>query len=212
MWSILIVDDHVVVRRGLAQILREELQSITFSEAATAAEALLLAQNRIWDLIILGTSLPGKNGLELLPEIRRTCVDTQILMLGVHSDHRYASQSMRLGASGYVSKDDPRTKLVEAIQSVLARKRYVSKLLPVPSVTVRSERVTGERQLSSREREVLAMLATGKSLTEIAAELNVSCKTVSTHKKRLFDKMHWASTVDMVRFLEGPSLGRHCTP
>ena len=207
MWSILIIDDHAVVRRGLGQILREEFRSITFSEASTPAEALLLAQNRNWDLIILGVNLPGNQGFGLLREIRRTSPDAQVLMFGVHSEHQYASQSMRLGASGYVCKDDSRAKLVKGIQKVLAGNKYFPKPLPISSLTVRPERVLGEHPLSAREQEVLAMLATGQRLTDIAAALHVSCKTVSTHKKRLFDKMHWASTVDMIHSLDRASSG-----
>ena len=114
---------------------------------------------------------------------------------------------MRLGASGYVCKDDSRAKLVNGIQKVLAGKKYFPKPFPILSMAVRPERVLGEHQLSAREQEVLAMLATGQRLTDIAAALHVSRKTVSTHKKRLFDKMHWASTVDMIRSLDRDTSG-----
>jgi DNA-binding NarL/FixJ family response regulator len=198
--SILIIDDHLVVRRGLTQILQEEFRGVTFSEASTATEALLLVQKRRWHLIILDISLPGKDGLRLLQEIRQTRSDARVLMLSMHSEHQYATRSMQFGASGYVCKDEPRAKLVKAIRNVLAGKKYFPK--PVSdtfSATSAVPAPVGHNELSDRERHILQMLAAGRRPSDIATELKLSIKTVSTYKSRIFNKMHWTSTVDMVR-------------
>jgi two-component system invasion response regulator UvrY len=209
MLSILIIDDHLVVRRGLTQILQEELRGVTFSEAATATEALLLVQKRRWHLIILDISLPGKDGLQLLQEIRQTRADARVLILSMHAEHQYATRSLQFGASGYICKDEPRAKLVMAIRNVLAGKKYFPKplsctlgatsALPVPA---------GHNELSARECNVLRMLAAGRRPSDIATELKLSIKTVSTYKVRILNKMHWTSTVDMVHYVDQTLIAR----
>jgi two-component system invasion response regulator UvrY len=203
MPSILIIDDHFVVRRGLTQILQEEFRGVTFSEAATAAEALLLVQNRGWHLIILDISLPGKDGLELLQEIRQYRPDARVLVLSMHAEHQYVTRSMQSGASGYVCKDEPRAKLVKAIRNVLAGKKYFPKPPSYPLGATGAGPVrAGHNELSVREYSILGMLAAGKRPIDIATELKLSIKTVSTYKSRILNKMHWTSTADMVRYVD----------
>jgi len=201
--SILIIDDHLVARRGLTQILQEEFRGVTFSEASTATEALLLVQKRRWHLIILDISLPGKDGLQLLQEIRRTRSDARVLILSMHSEHQYATRSLQFGASGYVCKDEPRAKLLKAIRNVLAGKKYFPKPLPCTlGATSAMPVLAGHTDLSARELHILRMLAAGMRPSDIATELKLSIKTVSTYKTRIFNKMHWTSTVDMVRYVD----------
>src|SRR5258708_28647495 len=110
MLSILIIDDHLVVRRGLTQILQEELRDVYFSEAATATEALLLVPKRRWHLVILDISLPGKDVLQLLQEIRQTRADARVLILSIHAEHQYATRTLQFCASGYLSRGQARAK------------------------------------------------------------------------------------------------------
>ena len=201
MFSILIVDDHLVTRRGLKQILKEEFRDIVFGEAGTAADALFEAAKQPWDMIVLDLSVPGAGGFEILEQIRQHRPTAQVLVLTMHRNHHYAARAFSLGALAYVTKDAGRTDLLAACHSVLSGRKYLS---PPGSTTAVShspvEQGIGPEVLSPRERTVLLKLAAGKRILEIAAELNVHEKTVSTYRRRILDKLQLTSTADLVHY------------
>jgi two-component system invasion response regulator UvrY len=204
MVSVLIIDEHVVFRRGLKQTLSDEIRDVSFCEAKGDAEAVEAVAKRPWDIVIL--SLTGGNGgFEVLRKIRMRRPETRVLVLSVHSDARYAAKAVQLGACGFISKSASLAELLKAVRSVLAGRRYlkqeVSEALAAGSSAVS---VTGRplhAALSRREREILLAIAAGQSIGEIAANLNLSIKTVSTYKRRLLNKLELHSTADLVRYV-----------
>lgn len=197
--AILIVDDHLLVLQGLKQILSHEFRDIVLAEAGTAQEALARIKSRPWRLVILDVSLPDGDGFSVLREICALGSQTAVLMLSIHTDSLYASRSLQLGAAGYISKSASRSDLLKAIRNVLDGKRHFSEsdLLDghhPPSATLHAN-------LSPQEWKVLLALAAGRTTGEIAAESQLSAKTVSTYKRRLLDKLHLKSTADLVRYV-----------
>jgi DNA-binding NarL/FixJ family response regulator len=200
--SILVIDNHVVVRRGLAQLLREEFREITLVEAANASEAIPLIQKRSWDLIILEIRLSKENGFEFLRSIRRARADSRILVFTVYAACQFAAQCLRLGTSGYICKDEPQRTLMNAIRSLLAGKKWFPKAMLDASNLPASGTAPAGHPLSSREYDILRMLAAGRRPSDVASDLNVSIKTVTTYKSRIFNKMGWTSIADMVRYVD----------
>jgi DNA-binding NarL/FixJ family response regulator len=204
MTSILIVDDHPVVRRGLRQTLREEFRDTVFGEAGDAKKALLAVTKQPWDIVILDITMPDRDGFEVLDEIRRQRPEIKVLVLGAHSEPRYAARARQLGACGYISMDASLSELVKAVWKALAGKEYCSR---ASSDQVTSRPTSLQRAgkplhatLSDREHEVLLAVAAGKGVGEIAAELSLSVKTVSTYKRRVLNKLQLNSTADLVRY------------
>jgi two-component system, NarL family, invasion response regulator UvrY len=199
MLSILLVDDHPVVRQGLRQILREEFKEVVIGEAGEGLEAIAQAQRRAWDIVILDIGIPGMSGLEVLKEIREIRPQTRVLVLTMYPEEQYANRFLRCGASGYMTKDRARSELVSAVRTVLAGERYIS---PQMAHTV-GPAPTAERPheaLSERELKVMIGLAGGKRLTDIAKEMSLSIKTVSTYKRRVLDKMHMKVNAELTRY------------
>jgi DNA-binding NarL/FixJ family response regulator len=198
MTSVLIVDDHLLVRQGLKLMLSQEFRDLVFGEAKNNDEAALRLAKRSWDLVILDIALPGKDGFYALQEIRRRHPSMRVLVLSMHADPQYAMRARQMGASGYVSKNAGRAELLRAFKSVLAGQKYFENL-PSPGTTVKT---APERAgLSTREHAVMLALAAGKSPGEIAAELNLSVKTISTYKCRILDKLALHSTAGLVRYV-----------
>lgn len=199
MVTALIVDDHEVFRHGLKQILSEEFGELTCGEAGDAEEMLALLEKRGWDIVILDIGIPGKNGIEVLKQIRRTHPRLRILVLSMYSEDQYAARALGLGALGYVTKGQPRAELVSAIRKVMAGETHIS----VPSRGKKDATARGSLHhevLSQRELKVMLALAAGKRLTDIAAEMNLSIKTVSTYKRRILDKMNLKVNADLTRY------------
>ena len=198
MPSVLIVDDHLLVRQGLKLMLSQEYRDLVFGEAKNGDEAAIRLAKRSWDLVILDIALPGKDGFHVLQEIRRHQPSMRVLVLSMHADPQYAVRAQQLGASGYVSKNAGRPELLRAFKSVLAGKEYFEAL---PSARTSAETLPGHAALSARENSVMLAFAAGKSTREIAAELNLSVKTISTYKRRILDKLGLHSTADLVRYV-----------
>ena len=198
MPSVLVVDDHLLIRHGLKQMLSQEYRGLVFGEARNSDEATVRLAKRPWDLVILDIAIPGKDGFYVLQEIRHRHPSTRVLVLSMHADPQYAVRAQQLGASGYVSKNAGRPELLRAFKSVLAGKEYFEAL---PSARTSAETVPGHAGLSTREHAVMLALAAGKSPGEIAAELNLSVKTISTYKCRILDKLALHSTADLVRYV-----------
>lgn len=197
--SILIVDDHLLIRQGLRQVLAHEFRDITFGEVQTAEEALGQIEARPWRLVILDIGLPDKDGFFVLQEIRTRRPETVTLMLSMNPDSLYALRSLQLGAAGYVSKSSGRSDLLKAIRTVLDGKQYFSQAIRRGVDNPRS--VAPHTDLSAQECKVMLAIAAGRRTGEIATEFGVSAKTISTYKRRTLNKLGLKSTSDLVRYV-----------
>ena len=202
MISILIADDHAILRRGLKEILRGEFESATFDEAGTAQQVLTQVQSRVWDLVILDISMPGRSGLDLLRDLQQLRPELPVLVLSMHPEDQYATRVLKAGAAGYMNKETAPKELVKAVRKVLSGGRYVSAALAeklAADLSADAARLPHEK-LSHREFEVLRMIASGKTVSQIAEELHLSVTTVSTHRARILEKMGMASNADLMRY------------
>lgn len=202
---ILLADDHVVVRRGLRDILATAFPRSEFVEAGSAQEvltALRASGGRMCNLMILDVNMPGRSGVEVLREVKRSHPKIPVLMLSVQPEDQYAVRCLKAGASGYLCKDSAEDELVKAAHKVLAGGRYISaQLAEKLACDLQQPALPDPHQLlSDRELEVLRMIATGRSLTHIAEALHVSVKTVSTYRTRCLLKMHMQSNAELVRY------------
>jgi two-component system invasion response regulator UvrY len=200
MKRILIVDDHEVVRAGVTRII--EQPGIVFGEAANAAQALQRVREEDWDLAILDLSLGDLGGMELLKELKQTCPKLPILILSMHSEEQYARRAFKAGAAGYITKDSSREELVKAVNKVIEGGRYVN---PATAERLALDLDKGSSDplhhlLSDREFEVLRLIASGKSVGEIAALLELSDKTVSTYRARILEKMGMKTNAEIIHY------------
>jgi DNA-binding NarL/FixJ family response regulator len=202
MRNVLIVDDHEVVRDGVKNILGETGGGISFGEASTAPEALRLLTEQNWDLVILDLSLAGRNGLELLKQFKQINSELPVLILSMHSEEQYARRAFKAGAAGYVTKDSSRTELKEAVNKVSDGGRYVSATL-AERLVVDLQRDTNRplhEGLSDREFEVMCLIASGKTVSEISEFLALSDKTISTYRARILEKIGLKSNAELMRY------------
>jgi two-component system, NarL family, invasion response regulator UvrY len=200
--SILIVDDHEVVRRGLKQVLAEGLPSAAFGEAGTTEEAAGALSRGEWDLLLLDVNLPGRGGLELLEEVRRTLPRLPVLVVSAYAEEEFAVRCIRLGAAGYLTKNSASDELVAAARKVLAGGKYVTATLAERLAGVLGGEVSGrpEEALSGRELQILRLVARDRTTREIAAELHLSEKTVATYRARIAVKLGISTRVELTRF------------
>jgi DNA-binding NarL/FixJ family response regulator len=199
---ILITDDHAVVRRGLREILADSLEGATFSEAGNADEALRLLERHAASILVLDINMPGRSGLDLLKDVKRLYPRLPVIVLSVQPEDQYALRCLRAGAASYINKDSAPEELAQAARKVLAGGRYVGAALAEKLVTILDDANGKPRHesLSDRELEVMLMIASGVSLTEIGLRLHVSSKTVSTYRTRLMEKMQMASNAELTRY------------
>ena len=198
---ILLVDDHAVVRRGLRQVFAEGLGGVSFGEAGTTADTMTMVRSGSWDLVVLDVSLPGRGGFDVLKEITRLRPGLRVLMLGVQGEGAYAVRAFRSGAAGYVTKDNSPEELVAAAKKVLVGGRYMSAEVAesLAAGLAKGSRAAHEL-LSAREHQVLRMLASGHTVKEIAAELKLSEKTISTYRSRILEKMRMRTTAQLMGY------------
>jgi two-component system invasion response regulator UvrY len=199
---VFVIDDHAVVRRGLRQILAEAPEATLAGEAGSGAEALTQLRRTRCDVVVLDISLPDCNGLELLRQIRSQHPRLAVLVLTMHAEEPYAVRALRAGAAGYLTKDGAAEELLAAIRKVAAGGRYLTPAL-AETLALRlgpDSRELPHERLSDREFQVLCLMATGKSLTEIANALGVSVKTVSTHRARILEKMHLRNNAELIQY------------
>ena len=202
MKRILIVDDHEVVRAGLKKILTEHLGETTFGEASTAAEALALASAEDWDVVVLDLSLGDGSGLDVLKGLKQVRPRLPALILSMHSEEQYARRAFRAGAAGYITKDSPSAELVKAINKLIGGGAYISPALAerlVIDLGGGSDRAPHEG-LSDREFEVMTLIASGKTLSEIADLLGLSDRTISTYRARLLAKMGMKTNAEITHY------------
>jgi DNA-binding NarL/FixJ family response regulator len=199
---VLIADDHAILRHGLKQILADEFQTLTVGEAQNAQEALSLAREQDWDIIVLDISMPGKSGLEALKELKRIRPKIPVLVLTTYSEEQYAIRVLKAGASGYMTKESAPEHLIEAVRKVIEGGRYISSGLAdilAASVDVNIEKQPHE-SLSDREYQVLCLIASGKTVSEIAVELSLSVKTISTYRTRVLEKMRMKTNAQLTHY------------
>lgn len=198
----LIVDDHAVFRRGMKETLKEAFAQATFGEARTASEALEHVRIGNWDIVILDISLPGKSGLDILDEVHGLRPRLPILLMSVHPEEQYARRALKSGASGYLTKESVPEELKTAVRKIVGGGKYVSATLAEKlAVDLRNGAETPAHELlSSREFQVLTMLASGKTVKEIANEIALSVKTVSTYRARILEKTGLRTNAELIRY------------
>jgi two-component system, NarL family, invasion response regulator UvrY len=202
MTSILIADDHAVVRRGLHDILAEEFPKATISEAVDSQQTTQLLRQQDFDLVLLDINMPGRSGLEVLEEARRWRPGTPVLVLSAYPEEEFAFRAFKLGAAGYLDKQSVSEELPTAAKKILAGGKYVTaRLAEKLAAYLGSEfRQAPHEALSSRELQVLRQIAIGKTLKEVAAELSLSEKTVATYRAHISEKLGLSTNVELARY------------
>ena len=202
MINVLIADDHTVVRQGLKQILSDDPQLTVVGEAADGNEVLTALETLSVDALVLDITMPGRNGLDVLKEVKRKRPTLPVLVLSMHPEDQFAIRILRAGAAGYITKESAPEELVGALRKVCSGGKYVSPQLAERLAVLIGDETTRppHEKLSDREFEVLRMLALGKTVTEVAEELLLSVKTVSTYRSRVLEKMKMTSNADLTRY------------
>lgn len=201
MNKVLIADDHAVVRRGLKQIITEEPEFEVVGEASNGQEVLDLVEEDGCDVVVLDITMPDKNGLTVLQEMKVKHPNLPVLILSMHPEDQFAIRALKLGASGYLTKESAPEELIGALKKVLHGGKYVSSTLAEQLVADIGDNssVTPDR-LSEREFQVLRLIAIGRNVAQIANELGLSVKTISTYRTRLLLKMKLKTNADLVRY------------
>ena len=202
MINILIVDDHAVVRAGLRQIISGVSDMTVSDEADGGAEALTKIRKKGCSMVVLDISMPDKSGLDVLKEIKNEHPKLPVLMLSMYPEDQYAVRSLRSGASGYMTKDSAPEELVIAIRTVAAGRKYISSDLAERlafNLDVDMKKDPHE-MLSDREYQVLCMIASGKTISEIADQLSLSVKTISTYRSRILEKMQLKNNSELTNY------------
>lgn len=201
---VMIVDDHPMMRQGLAQLIDNEPDLKVCAEADTAGQALNLVLSQKLDLVLLDISLPDKSGLELIKDILTQKPELPILVVSMHDETLYAERVLRAGARGYLMKQEGGKKVLEAIRQVLAGKVYVSEKIAVQILEAfsgrRAEAASPIERLSDREFEVFQLIGQGRTTREIAAHLSLSVKTVEVHRANIKLKLKLKTATDLVRY------------
>jgi len=199
--KILLADDHAVVRHGLQQILTDAFKRATYGEARNAQEALDLVWKQDWDVVVLDITMPGRSGLDVLREIKKFKPSLPVLVLSMHPENQFAVRVLKCGASGYMTKESAPEELVGAVKKVLAGGRYVSNSLAENlAASLSASQKAPQEKLSDREFQVLRLIASGKMVTDIARELSLSVKTISTYRSRILEKMGMKNNAELMHY------------
>jgi DNA-binding NarL/FixJ family response regulator len=199
---ILIADDHALLRQGIKLILTEEWERATFGEARDAAELLKLFRAENWDVVLLDLSMPGRGGLDVLLDLHHEKPQIPVLVLSAYPEDQYAIRVLKAGAAGFMNKESAPDELIKAIAKVRVGGKYVSDSLAekFASQLGKSAHQLPHEALSNREYQVLCLIAAGKTPTQIAEELILSIKTISTFRARILDKMNMTSNAQLTRY------------
>lgn len=202
MLNILIADDHAVVRKGLKQILLEEFPSANIGEVADAEALVAQVMNGEWNIVICDMNMPGRSGLDALSQLKQVAPSLPVLIMSMYPEDQYALRVLKAGAAGYLGKDCIHDEIIKAVQTVMLGKKFIT-----PTVAERlanAYRDDSAQQphelLSDREFDVFKLLATGKSVSEIASQLSLSSTTVSTYRARIIEKMNLRSNAALTRY------------
>lgn len=200
--SVLLADDHKIVRHGLRKILEDEFSDVTVGEASRDTEVFEQLEKQNWDIVILDISMPGKSGLEILKDIKSQKPELPVLILSMYPEEQFALRVLKSGAAGYVRKDSAPEELVDAVTEILKGKKYYSPV--VMELLSESIKKGGRTEiseiLSDREYEIFMLIAQGKTVSEIAEILSLSVKTVSTHRTHILEKTKLKNNADIILY------------
>ncbi|MGB2763293.1 MAG: response regulator transcription factor [Candidatus Aminicenantaceae bacterium] len=202
MTKILIADDHAVVRKGLKQILAETSDIVAADEAKNGQEVLEKVRKSDYDIVMLDISMPGRSGIEILKQLKDEKPEVLVLVLSMHPEEQYAVRALKAGASGYLTKDSAPEELIKAIRKISQGGKYITASLAEKlafDLEIDSEKPLHET-LSDREYEVMCKIASGKTIKEIAEELFLSVKTISTYRSRILEKMGMKNNTQLVHY------------
>jgi len=202
MIKILIADDHTIVREGLKQIIINTAGMVVTGEAANGQETLDLIRKNNFDVILLDIAMPEKDGLAILKQLKREKIELPVLVLSMHPEEQYAVRVLKMGAAGYLTKASASDELIKAIRKISTGKKYISDSLAEKlalDLDIDTEKLPHE-YLSDREFQVLCMIASGKTVTNIAEELSLSVNTISTYRVRVLDKLKMTSNSELTRY------------
>jgi two-component system, NarL family, invasion response regulator UvrY len=202
MTRVLLVDDHAVVRAGLRQFLLEDRSVAEVEEASSGEQALEKLRQERFDLLILDINMPGRNGIDILRHVVSGSPGTKILVLSGYPENQYAVNVLRAGASGYLAKESAPEELLKAVRTILQGKRYISAALAEQLVTELdlNHDKPAHSELSQREFQIFCKVAAGRSVSEIAEELCLSVKTISTYRTRVLEKMNFRTNADITSY------------
>src|SRR5258706_9085319 len=206
--KILLADDHAVVRQGLKLILADHFKKAVFGQARNATEALMRIAKEHWDVLVLDITMPGRSGLEILQDVKRLRPKLPVLVLSMHPEDQFAVRMLKTGAAGYLTKESADVELVGAIKKVVEGGRYISPSLAerMASYLDMDLSKAPHERLSDREFLVLRMIASGKTVSQIAKELSLSVATVSTYRARILEKMDMKNNAELTHYAIQKSL------
>lgn len=202
MKKILIADDHALLRHGLIRIILDRYPDAEIDQAASEKQAMPLLREKEFDIILLDLSMPGKGGLEILKDLRSMGIQTPVLIVSMYPEEQYAVRVLKAGASGFLNKDSAPELLIEAIRTIQEGRKFISANVAQQLATgmIAGHSEGGLNSLSDREVQVLTAIASGKAVSEIAAELSLSVHTISTYRSRIMDKLGIDSNAALTRF------------
>jgi len=200
--KILIGDDHSVVRKGLRMILSDAFPSAFIEEAVDGSDLLNKLPHHDWNIIISDISMPGRSGIEIVKQVKEQKPNIPVLILSVHAPEQYAVRMLKAGASGYLTKESAPEELIKAINQILNGKKYITSEIAEMLVDFRAENIDAKAHeiLSDREYEVLKLIASGKTVSEIAGILLLSINTISTYRSRILEKMHMNTNAELTKY------------
>lgn len=202
MIRVLIADDHAIVRRGLKEILLDQYPSAQIGEAGDAETLIAEVMNQEWDIVLCDISMPGRSGLDALHQLKKVASKLPVLIMSMYPEEQYALRVLKAGASGYLGKETIHDDLIRAIETVKAGKKFITSTIAeklADAIDTGSDKELHE-YLSDREFDVLRLLASGKSISEIAGQLSLSATTVSTYRFRIMEKMNIFSNASLTRY------------
>jgi len=203
MLKILIADDHPIVRQGLKQILSEEFEIEALGEAQNSQEVLELVRKKDWDIVVLDITMPGRGGIEVLKELKTQKPKLPVLILSMHPEDQYAVRVLKAGAAGYLTKESVQDELVKAIKKILGGGKYVSPSLAEKmafDLETKTEKPLHET-LSDREYQVMLLIGSGKTVSQIAEKLSLSAKTIDTYRTRILEKMKMKTNAELMHYV-----------
>ena len=200
--KILIVDDHEIVRNGIARIVADEFPEAKIKEVTGGLAAEKAAQKENWNIIIMDMSMPDKTGLDVLKQLRSEGIKIPVLILSIHPENQYAMRILKAGGNGYITKDCPRAEFVNAVRTILGGKKFISAGVAEKLAMRFDDDMTKEQHelISDRELQVLKLLGSGRTVTEIADELSLSVATISTYRSRLLEKMQLKNNAELTLY------------
>jgi len=199
---ILIADDHAAIRIGIKHILKNEYPEMEFGEATNAREVAENLKDQQWDVVVLDINMPGRNGFDILKQIRNDKPNVPVLIFSMHPEDQIGVRALKAGASGYLSKESADTELIRAIKQLLSGKKYVTSTIAellITQLANPSDKPPHE-MLSNREYQTFILLATGKSVSQIATTLSLGVPTISTYRARILEKMHLKSNAELTQY------------